>query len=481
MLTTVFLSVLSLIPFPQRVIETGGVSSNLIVTYETDAALSAEGYRLRVTPEGVRLTSSSAAGRFYAERTLAQLQKDGVSPCVDIEDGPAYPWRGVLIDESRHFLGKETVKRLVDLMSDYRFNRLHWHLTDDQGWRLEVPGLPELVQYGSLRAESPKRGAKLEKLGDFQYRSERNGQPYGPYFYRRADIEEIVDYAAARHVTVVPEIELPGHSRGAVAAYPELTCFPERVTERLAQSDWGISTEVLCVGNDETLRFLEKVLDYVCEVFPSPVVHIGGDECPRVAWERCPKCRARMKAEGLKTAGELQAWITRKMADHLARKGRRIMGWDEFLNGDVPANAIGQSWRTQASEGAGTEHVSAAMGAERGFDMVMSPHTECYYSYSPEVTDDPFQYSGYASLPLARAYRFDPMTGVSAAARAHVLGAEACCWERICLERIRSHVEALAAVAGDGRDPVDESEGKGSRGIRPARWRAPSASDFPWL
>jgi hexosaminidase len=229
-------------------------------------------------------------------------------------------------------------------------------------------------------------------------------------------------------VEVVPEIELPGHAIAALAAFPELSCFPESVNPRMAESNWGIFTNVFCVGNDKTLRVLEKVMDYVCEVFPFEVVHIGGDECPWVNWERCPKCQARMKAEGLKHASELQGWITRKMAEYLAKKGRRIMGWDEILAGDVPKTAIGQSWRTQAKEGAGTDHVSAAAGALKGFDMVVSPHNLCYYTYFSGLKEDPFQYSTKIPLTLEKAYSFDPMAGIPESARSRILGSEACCW-----------------------------------------------------
>ena len=423
----------TLVPAPREVKWNGGTCPVSAVVDRQDASIPKEGYRLEIAADGIVVTSSDAAGAFYARQTLRQLAEIGEKgavtnyPCCVISDSPAYPWRAVLLDVGRHFHGVETVKGLLDLMAYHKFNVLHWHLTEDQGWRIDVPGMPELAKYGSVRPESPKHGAKLNHLGKFRYESERNGQQYGPFFYTRADLEEVVAYAKPLHITVVPEIELPGHSKGALAAFPELACFPENIRPRMADSDWGITTDVLCVGNDGTLRFLEKVLDYVCEIFPSEVIHIGGDECPRVAWEKCPKCQARMKAEGLEKEGDLQAWITRKMADYLAKKGRRIMGWDEILSGDVPKTAIGQSWRTQAGNGAGTELVSGASGAERGFDMVMSPHTECYYNYSPRLKEDPFYYSG-GNLPLSRAYAFDPRKGVSENALSHVLGSEACVW-----------------------------------------------------
>ena len=348
MFSSLVVASLAVIPQPREVqMNAGTVPTNTPILVETDASIAAEGYRLEIKAGGISIRSADAAGAFYARQTLEQMRDGTNYPCAVVSDAPQYRWRGMHFDDCRHFFGKETLKRTLDLMAQYKMNVLHWHLTEDQGWRIDVPGLPELVKYGSVRAESPRHGAVLKKVGD-HHESERNGCPYGPYYYKRADIEEIVAYATARHVEIVPEIELPGHSMGALAAYPELACFPENITPRLAMSDWGVSTNVCCVGNDKTLRFFEKVLDYVCEIFPSKVVHVGGDECPRAVWSRCPKCQARMKAEGLAKVGDLQAWITRKMAGYLAKKGRRIMGWDEMLAGDVPASAIGQSWRTQA-------------------------------------------------------------------------------------------------------------------------------------
>ena len=399
--------------------------------FSLDASVPAEGYRLKVASSGITVAAADERGRFYAEQTLRQLAEERKGslafPCVEIVDAPVYRWRGALIDEGRHFFGKETVKNVIDLMAYHKMNVLHWHLTEDQGWRIDIPGMPELVRYGSWRKSSPKHGAKLKHLGKFRYDIEGNGEKYGPFYYTEADLREVVAYAAERHITVVPEIDIPGHMRSAIAAYPHLTCFPENITERSAHTMWGISTDVLCIGNDETVRFLEKVFDFVCDVFPSEVIHIGGDECPRINWGKCPKCRARMEKEGFADAGQLQGWITRRIAAHLARRGRRIMGWDEILADDAPKNAIGQSWRTQGGNGAGTTLVSGAEAARLGYDMVMNPHTETYYDYRQGIEDDPFQYPG-GMIPLERAYAFDPCAGVVPEARRHVLGSQAQMW-----------------------------------------------------
>ena len=431
-------SIPAVVPAPQRMKVNGGAYSvkakridGSLYSFRDDSSLPREGYGLVVTEKGIAVTAADAAGRFYAEQTLRQLlsEKDGTLtfPCVEISDSPSFGWRGALLDEGRHFFGKETVKGMIDLMAYHKLNVFHWHLTEDQGWRMDIPGMPELVQYGSWRRESPKHGSKLQVLGNFRYRSELNGQKYGPFYYTEADLREIVAYAAERHVRIVPEVDIPGHMRSAIAAYPNLTCFPANITERSAYSDWGISTDVLCIGNDETVAFLEKVFDFICDVFPSEVIHIGGDECPRVNWEKCPKCRERMKKEGFTKAGQLQGWITRHIAAHLAKRGRRIMGWDEILADDAPKTAIGQSWRTQSGNGAGTALVGGAEAARLGYDMVMTPHTETYYDYYQGLTDDPFQYPG-GMIPLKRAYAFDPCAGVVPEARKHILGSQAQMW-----------------------------------------------------
>lgn len=418
-----------LVPQPARLVEGAGTCpTNAAVRAVVDPSIPSEGYRLSVCPDGVVVASSDAAGRFYAERTLEQLGEGGSYPCVEIEDAPAFRWRGFMLDEGRHFFGKEVVRRLIDAMAMHKMNVLHWHLTEDQGWRIDVPGMPELVRYGSVRPSSPRRGAQLRRRPDGDgWTIEQNTEPYGPYFYTRADLKEIVDYAAARHVTIVPEVDLPGHAFAALAAYPALACAPTNIVPRAAGTVWGVIPDVLCLGNDETPRFIERVLDYVCEVFPSKVIHIGGDECPTVRWAKCPKCRARMAREGLAKPDDLQTWITRRMSAYLAKKGRRLMGWDEILNGELPKSAIGQSWRMEAGNGAGNGLVSGAAGAIRGHDMVMSPYRLTYFSLRQGLKDDPFVRGGEV-LALEKAYAYDPLAGVPEEARARVLGGECCLW-----------------------------------------------------
>ena len=400
------------------------------VKFETDAAIPVEGYRLSVAKDGIKVVSSDEAGRFYALETLKQLAvkdgKDGVKvPCVEIEDSPRYSWRGFHLDECRHFFGKETVKSILDLMARYKLNRFHWHLTEDQGWRVDVPGYPDLVKYGAVRSASPRHGEKAY-TGTKEDAAKLNGVKYGPYYYTEADLREIVAYAAERHIQVVPEIELPGHVYAALAAYPQFACYPENLAAREPRLVWGIEKDVLCLGNDEAIKFMENVVDWVCKVFPGDVVHIGGDECPQVRWQSCPKCQERIKNEGLGDHHGLQPWITRHFVKFLADRGKRTLGWDEYLLGDIPKSAMGMSWRESRS-GAGHELVSGAAAATRGHDVVMTPCSYCYLDYGQGLKEDPFLYIG-GKVTLERCYSFDPCAGVPDDAKAHILGGQGNNW-----------------------------------------------------
>ena len=399
----------------------------------TDAKLPAEGYRIDIATNGIVVTSADAAGAFYARQTLRQLARPAGANtffgCARIEDAPAYRWRGVHFDDCRHFFGKATLKRTLDLMARHKMNVLHWHLTEDQGWRLDIPGYPDLVRYGAVRPASPVHRAKKWRdggKGDWVF--ETDGTRYGPFFYTEADVKEILAYAAERHITVVPEIELPGHVYAALAAYPEFACRPENLAHRHPRLWWGIERDVLCLGNDRAIRFMEDVLDYVCRLFPSPYVHIGGDECPSVRWKDCPKCQARIRAEKLKDEKDLQPWVTRHFVRFLEARGKRAVGWDEYLNGDVPRSCIGMYWRARKASGAGHDRITGAEAVERGHDMVMAPSPETYFYFGQGLEDDPLEYGGNLQLPLSKVYAFDPCRGVSAGARKHVLGGQCCNW-----------------------------------------------------
>ena len=424
-LTAAQAAVLPLVPAPRRIALADGTAGSEEIKFCADASLPPEGYRLRVNASGATVASSDAAGAFYARQTLTQLPKPW--PCLEIEDSPSYRWRGLHLDESRHFFGKETVKDFIDKMAAHKLNVFHWHLTDDQGWRIEVPGYPELVRYGAVRSASPRHGTHPSRGTVAENASALDGKRYGPYWYSEADLREIVSYASERHVTVVPEIELPGHVYAALAAYPEFACFPDNMASRDPRTIWGIEKDVLCIGNSKAVKFMEDVLDFVCRVFPGPYVHIGGDECPSERWAACDKCRSFREANGIASAENQQAWVTRHFVQFLAARGKRAVGWDECLSGKVPADVVGMCWRDPGCAGAGQEIVSPVDAMSRGHDMVMTPNSYCYLDYKQGLLNDPYQYAR-RTLTLERAYEFDPCMGVPENLRCHVLGGQGNNW-----------------------------------------------------
>lgn len=430
MIDMLFAAALSVIPQPADVqlCDRHTVPADAKVVVEKDGTIASEGYRLRVNPaEGIRIACSDAAGEFYARQTLKQLVGTNGYPCVSIIDRPAYPWRGMLIDDCRHFFGKDVLKNVIDQMAQYKMNVLHWHLTEDQAWRIDIPGYPELVKYGAVRPASPKFGARLKREANGEYSAETNGQTYGPFYYTEADVREIIAYAAERHVKVVPEIELPGHVYAALAAYPEFACKPENLANRTPRSIWGIEKDVLCIGNDKAIKFMEDVVDYVCRLFPSDVVHIGGDECPQVRWKDCPKCQKRIRDEGLGDEKGLQPWITRHFVKFLEARGKRALGWDEYLLGEgIPKSAMGMSWRL-GKQGAGHAWLSPSDLAAKGHDVVMTPNSYCYLDYGQGLEDDPFQYIG-GRITLEKCHSMDLCEGVPENLRSHIIGGQGNNW-----------------------------------------------------
>lgn len=384
------------------------------------AEIGAEGYRLSITPNRVLLRAATEAGLFYGGVTFRQLLPPEVfgtnrparpaggwtAPCVEMEDSPRFPWRGLLLDPARHFFPPEFIKKFVDVMALQKLNTLQLHLTDDQGWRIEIKKYPRLTQIGSVRKESPKRGD----------RNRGDGTPHGPLFYTQEQIRELVAYGQSRHVTLVPEIEIPGHFLAAVASYPELSCRgqPQEVRTR-----WGVEPDILCPGNDAAVAFAKDVLAEVCELFPSLFIHIGGDEAPRERWKTCPKCQARKKAEGLKSEAQLQTWLNHRLEEFLASKGRRLIGWDEILDGGLTPGAAVMSWR-------GTAGGIAAAEAEH--DVVMSPTTHCYFDYAQSrAPGEPECIGGFLPLPVV--YTFEPMPAqLPESKRRHILGAQGNVW-----------------------------------------------------
>lgn len=366
---------------------------NIILSIERPLKVDDESYRISITPGLIQLSSHSETGLFRATSTLLQLFMLSHSenstgpieiPCAEIGDAPAFRWRGLNLDCVRHFLSKEYILRTIDVLALYRMNVLHLHLTDDQGWRLEIQKYPKLTEVGAWRVES--------------------GKKYGG-FYSQKEMKEIIDYATQRHITVVPEIEMPGHAQAALAAYPALSCTgnPIEVSTR-----WGIHKDVFCAGKEETFKFLEDVLDEVIRLFPSKYIHIGGDECLMLRWKRCPLCQKRMREEGISDVKLLQGYFLRRIESYLKSKGKIAIGWDEIIDGGLPANVIVQSWRGFRG---------AEFAASSKHDTIVSPTSHCYFDYG-------LTYTG-----LEKVHSFSPIPPMLPLGdEEYILGSEACMW-----------------------------------------------------
>ncbi len=340
------------------------------ITLLPSAEGETEAYTLNVAPERVTLRAGGRSGFLHAMQTLRQLMPaqilseekingvDWTIPGVIISDEPAFGWRGLHLDVGRHMFSVDFIKKFLDTMAFYKFNTFHWHLTEDQGWRLEIKKYPRLTEVGAWRRETILPNS----------RDQYDGVPHGG-FYTQEEARDIVAYAAERGITVVPEIELPGHCGAALAAYPELSCNGE---EREVRTRWGIAEDTYCAGKDDVFTFLKDVFSEALELFPSEFIHIGGDEAEKKFWKACPACQARIKAEGLADEDELQSWFIRQIESWLNERGRRLVGWDEILEGGLAPNATVMSWR-------GSEGGIAAANA--GHDVVMTPNTYCYLDY----------------------------------------------------------------------------------------------------
>ena len=357
------------------------------------ASANAEAYELEAGARAVFLRGAATAGTRWAVQTLLQLLEPkvvggatswSIAP-VRISDAPRFGWRGSMVDVGRHFLPVRDIERHIDLLSRYKMNTLHWHLTDDQGWRIEIKRYPRLTRVGAWRREA-------------------DGSRYGG-FYTQAQIRALVEYARRRGVTIVPEIEMPGHSSAALAAYPQLGCTGKRIE---VPATWGVFADVYCAGNEETFSFLFGVLDEVLDLFPSPVIHLGGDEVPKEQWKACAGCQAAMQREGLANEEELQSWFMRRVAAHVAQRGRVVMGWDEVLDGPYVPGGMVQSWRDSSF---------TRKAVKRGFDVVASPSDFTYLNRSA------------AELTVAGVYGFDPLPGgLDKALAARVRGGEVPLW-----------------------------------------------------
>ena len=400
-----------------KAIAAGEQVKNAIVLGLDPSIANKEGYVLTTTPEGININGQTENGVFYGIQTLrksipAEAKEATILiPAGEIKDEPRFSYRGMHLDVGRHFFPKEFIKKYIDLLALHNMNTFHWHLTEDQGWRIEIKKYPKLTEIGSQRSRTV--------IG--RNTQEYDNTPYGG-FYTQEEAKEIVKYAQERYITVIPEVDLPGHMLATLAAYPEMGCTggPYEVCPR-----WGIFEDVLCIGNDQTMQFLEDVMNEIIEIFPSKYVHIGGDEAPRTRWEKCQKCQARIKTEGLKadknhTAEDrLQSYCMTRIEEFLNSKGRQIIGWDEILEGDVAPNATVMSWR--GMEG-------GIKAAQLGHDVIMTPSKWMYIDHGQgAVETEPIAIR--FGLPLEKTYSYDPKSPkIPENLRHHVLGAQCNMW-----------------------------------------------------
>ncbi|MFC4097239.1 beta-N-acetylhexosaminidase [Euzebyella saccharophila] len=411
-------------------------ASDADIVLQLDASIAHnEGYGLNVSYDNVRVTGKTATGVFYGLQTLLQLAEENEAstdltvPAVTIKDHPRFAYRGMMLDVARHYFDVDFVKKYIDLIALHKMNRLHWHLTEDQGWRIEIKKYPKLTEFGAWR-----NGTIVDHFPGTSNDNTRSGG-----FYTQEQVKEIVAYAADRHIVVVPEIELPGHSGAAIASYPYLSCFPEEPTfvpnemisdkskelqasgtPKIVQESWGVYDDVYCAGKEETFKFLQDVFDEIIPLFPSEYIHIGGDECPKKNWERCPLCQKRMKEEGLADEHELQSYFVTRMERYLNSKGKQIIGWDEILEGGLAPNATVMSWRGEAG---GIE------ASRQKHDVIMTPNSYVYFDYyqAKDTENEPLAIGGF--LPLSHVYSYEPLSNeLTKEEQKYILGAQANLW-----------------------------------------------------
>ncbi len=369
-----------------------------------DDALGDEGYRLSVNRSAVRIEAAKPAGIFYGVQTLLQMlpaeiksltlqpeDTQWVIPCAEITDNPRFPWRGLMLDVSRHWFTKEEVMKYIDELAEYKMNVFHWHLTDDQGWRLEIKSLPRLTEVGAWRTPRVGQWWKRERMQPGEEAA------YGG-FYTQEDVKEVLAYAAKRYVRVIPEIDVPGHGVAALVSYPELACMKAPDAVNVGNKFYGEDENTLCIGKEYSFEFMDKVLTEVAALFPDEYIHIGGDECFKGFWHKCPHCQARMRAENLKNEEELQSYFIRRMGELLKSKGKKLVGWDEILEGGLAPDANVMSWR--GMEG-------GIKAAQAGHHVIMTPSEHCYldlWQGEPSVEPDT-----YSMCRLSDSYSFNPV------------------------------------------------------------------------
>lgn len=408
-----------------------GESGNRIIVKKSES-LASEEYNISVNHSSVTIKASSAKGVLYALETLKQLlpleiYDGGKSGCEDnsnewtlpymsIKDEPRFSYRGMHLDVSRHFFDVSEVKKYLDIMAIHKMNIFHWHLTDDQGWRIEIKKYPKLTEYGAIR--------KHTLIGHLNESCEYDNTPYGEgCYYSQEQIKEVIEYAAAKGIEIIPEIDMPGHMLAALACYPELGCTggPYEVWGR-----WGVADDVICAGKESSMEFLEDILAEVVELFPCRYVHIGGDECPKVRWQECPHCQAKIAELGLKDDENhqaehyLQSYVTNRMEKFLNERGKSLIGWDEILEGELAPNATVMSWRGVSG---------GEKAAEMGHDAIMVPSSHLYFDHcqAKDRENEPLSIGGY--LPIDKVYSFEPYgEAMSEEEKSHIIGVQANLW-----------------------------------------------------
>ena len=387
------------------------------VVLSLDKSLAKEEYKLNISSKGIQIVGGTAQGVFYGLQSLRQMvsagevTKKGVKlEGVAIQDKPLLGHRGAMLDVCRHFFTVAEVKRFIDIAAMHKINVFHWHLTEDQGWRIEIKKYPELIKIGSMRKETVIGRHRISKSYD--------GTPHGGY-YTQEEIKDIVKYAAERYIEVIPEIDMPGHMVAALASYSHLGCRDEKFEVR---TTWGISKDVLCVGKETTFEFVEGVLEEVVSLFPSQYIHLGGDECPRDRWKECPHCQNRIQEEGLKDENELQSYFMHRVEKFLAKHNRRIIGWDEIIYGGINKSATIMLWNDR----------NRAKAISLGNDVILTPKYYCYMDYyqtlRPFCNKEGLLFRDNRILTLRKAYSLDPYEGLQPSEYGRIKGVQANLW-----------------------------------------------------
>ena len=417
---TNFHRIVSDVVLPSAVLEKSAKKAD--VKLSVDKSLAEEQYRLTIDPKDrIVITGGSAKGVWWGLQSLSQILIDSASKAeggqlklagLEIEDWPEFAYRGAMLDCCRHFIPFEDVKKYIDIMAYHKLNTFHWHLTEDQGWRIEIKKYPLLTEIGSKREDT-----LINHLREKEENRVYDGHPHSG-FYTQEQARELVAYAAARQITVIPEIEMPGHAEAALASYPYLGC---RQTGYVTLPVWGVIPEVFCMGRESTFKFFEDVLDEICEIFPGEYIHIGGDECPRDRWKECPDCQRRMKEEGLTEVGQLQGYQLKRVEKYLNAKGRHIIGWDEILESGATPTATVMSWRGPQG---------GVKAAKMGNKVVMAPNNYFYLDYyqtaDPEANKEPLGIGGYVSLE--KCWSFDPFDQLTEKEKSYIYGIQANTW-----------------------------------------------------